>query len=458
MGREKLIVYLLGCFTASLSEELEQCVDDGPLFQTKRHVVSQNHRPASLAEQTAIPPQLIMTGPFASMDDFPADVKANLEQTRKFSTGLKLRYFNDKACRDYLEAHFGDEFQQIFKDETHGAFRGDICRSAILLQEGGFYIDLDFELHVPMLSLVDAQTTFMTAYADRQISGKVVLNALIAVRPGSPVMKETMTRLRWWYSGPRKGLPGPVVMREAIEEMIKKGCPEVPSAGQDTAQWSCGTENVRLYQEEFFGIGQDCQREGQVVCPVERANSKFHGSGFGVFSIGHGTRESRLIGWPRYLACSQMGCGMGHHHVVAAPGVPQVPRLLPLSNQNLQDVMNQKRDEQQTTELQPSLAGPSAAASIPDAVQSSGSSSREDSTMEKLRRALEIERKEAWTSVHQHVQTLSASEPAVVQDQTKSSTEALADLKQQLEDDRNEAWDAWKSVAESDLEPSQDAL
>jgi len=274
-----------------------------------------------------IPLQLVMTGSFSSLEDLPLETKANLDNTRSLAPGFSIRYLNDTSCRIYLSKYAGDEFVEIYDREIHGSFKGDICRSAVLLREGGFYADLDFQFHDPLASLIGENTTFMTAFV-AQMSwtpvlppsdfgpspsavNRPILNALIAVRPKSPVMERTMEFILKAYAKHEKlpALLGPTAMGEALRETVHQGCPDISLSNSDAlAQWTCGEESVRLYQEEYIGADIDCMHEGPVVCPPERAASEFTGLQFGVFRMGSESRASRLIGWPRYQACATYGC------------------------------------------------------------------------------------------------------------------------------------------------------
>jgi len=326
-----------------MSQDVQHCpTDAASVLQQK--VLLKTHQDTGVgANQKWIPPQLVMTGVFTSLDDLPLAAKTNLEKTRAQSPGLTFRYLNDLECWQYLQEHFDDELSALFYAEKHGSFRGDICRSAVLLREGGFYMDLDLQLHVPIQKLIDEDTTLMTAFiapgpwiapghpisltaklgSGSQVSIQPILNAMIAVRPKSPVMEKTLKHIRAWYKGNREGLLGPLAMAKAIGELVQNDCPMVPvnaashnivSPGHDgadaMARWVCGSENFRFYQEEYFGSGPDCLLEGHIVCPEKRASSPFAGSHFGLFSMGNASKEARLIGWSRYLGCDVHGCNL----------------------------------------------------------------------------------------------------------------------------------------------------
>merc|ERR1740117_2399519 len=228
--------------------------------------------------QRQIPLQLLLTGKYAALEDLPPDALKNVQANLRKSPGLSLRYLNNTGCRNFLRDNFDNDLVQLFDMEDHGSFRGDICRTAVLSKEGGFYIDLDFELHVDMNKLVDPETTLMTVVTGTQ-GDPEILNALIAVKPNSSVMSETMANIRDWYKGNREGLLGPSTMAAAITNAMDRNCPSQASLSEVGKtlkdQWSCGSENFRFYKEDYFGDGGECYKEdylgeGSVVCPPAR--------------------------------------------------------------------------------------------------------------------------------------------------------------------------------------------
>jgi hypothetical protein len=255
-----------------------------------------------------------MTGKYASIHALPPEPFSNLQKTFQFLGGITLRYLSDTECIQYLESHFDAELVADYKAEQHGSFRGDICRSALLLKEGGYYMDLDLELHVPLASLVGPKTTLMSVYAfiPSTVAEPVpmILNALMAMHPGSFMMQRVMEEVKTWYRLKRTGLLGPVLMAETLTLMIHRNCPHVNlKAPGMTGDWQCGSDNFRFYQQEYIGDWQQCLANGQVVCPPQRAAS-FDGARYGIFRVGGETREQRLVGWPRFAECKGYACGM----------------------------------------------------------------------------------------------------------------------------------------------------
>mmetsp|Transcript_10474 Transcript_10474/g.19284 ORF Transcript_10474/g.19284 Transcript_10474/m.19284 type:complete len:406 (+) Transcript_10474:87-1304(+) len=267
-----------------------------------------------------IPSQLVLTGRNASLDGIHPAALANIKNVSARSPNLSIRWLGDQACLEYLSKHFDDELQQFFRNEVHGAFRGDICRSAVLLREGGFYMDLDVQLVMPLTALIDNATTFMAVYEAPEMSVGGMLNALMAVEPGSAVMNATLHEIRRWY---RKevnttGWMGPVTLMRGLHKVVRDTCPcesvnlrkKVLHWHDVEPQWQCGSHFFRFNVQRHLlcenpGSGRPYRAS---ECPESRRTSRAYAVRQGFFMPG---RKRQLIGWPRPAWCSKSGCGYG---------------------------------------------------------------------------------------------------------------------------------------------------
>lgn len=254
-----------------------------------------------------IPRQLVMTGKEASIEELPSKMRSNVKQMLALNPDLKTRYLSDTMCRMYMRQHFDDELADMYIAEKAGHFRGDICRAAVLYNEGGFYADLDLQPRLPFSSMVDSSTKFMSVFT----ADGAILNALMAVVPASPVMEQTLAEVKQWYKGDQTSQNegqwmGTVTLKRALLSVMKKDCKSVDLETQrqnpDT-QWKCGPHEFRFYRESKLDCGR---RRRATECPKERKLSKFVGLRYGIFTPG----ESReLIAWPRTVECDSWWCG-----------------------------------------------------------------------------------------------------------------------------------------------------
>lgn len=281
----------------------------------KFHREEKKNKTKILVTKQRIPSQLVLTGRNASLDDVHPAALANIRNVSKMSPSLSIRWLSDQACLEYLSKHFDDELVQIYRHEVHGAFRGDICRTAVLLREGGFYMDLDVELVVPLTALVDNATTFMAVYEAPEMNHGGMLNALMAVEPANAVMNATLGEIRRWYQQPANntGWMGPVTLLAGLNKVVRDTCPcesvnlrkKVLHWQNVEPQWQCGSHFFRFnVQRHLFCTSPHRKNE----CPEPRRTSRSYAVRQGFFFPG---REREIIGWPRPAWCTTSGCGYG---------------------------------------------------------------------------------------------------------------------------------------------------
>jgi hypothetical protein len=271
-----------------------------------------------------IPRQVVLTGHFPSLRDV-FEKRRDLLASLGITPDLTVRYFNDHDCRRYLSEK-NPELVKYFDAETHGSYRGDMCRTSVLAQEGGFYIDLDMQLRTPLTNLVDDHTSFMTAIS----ADSGCLNALMATVPNNPVLHHTLARMSEWYSNKTvgTGLLGPETLRYGVESVMNANCPWV-SFSHAYSQVDCGDQALRFFQERALFSGQllgKCSMWGPIICPDKRAMANSNILNFGLFDGNKDHEESELwptcehvhrrekgmIGWSRYEDCDRQGCGLSN--------------------------------------------------------------------------------------------------------------------------------------------------
>jgi hypothetical protein len=268
---------------------------------------------------TKIPRQVILTGAHNNFWEVMQS-RGSILAELGISPDMHVRYFNNFACRKYLKRHFSF-MVEYFDKEDNGSYRGDICRTAVIAKEGGFYIDLDMQLRTPLESLVDDSTTFMSARS----ATFGCLNAIIASVPNNPVMLHTLENMRKWYSGEasQMGQLGTATMQRGLGEVMSAECPQVLWQ-EAVQQFECGPRNsIRLFTEQLISHG-DCSTWGSVLCPKSRAKSDWEGVRFGLFDGKHmvlddikeptpiqiAKTEQMFVGWSRFDDCAGLGCGL----------------------------------------------------------------------------------------------------------------------------------------------------
>jgi len=260
-----------------------------------------------------IPQQLVMTAKSGTLDDLPERTLANVRSTLALNPELRVRFLNDSACAEFIGSHYGAELLSAFSNERVGAYKGDICRAAVVAVEGGFYADLDVQFRLPFSHLVDRRTTFMSAFD----SFCNLWNAIFAAEAGSSVMKAVVEQMVDWYRGnhTEAELMGTHTFLQGLEAVVASECPVHCGRGSHSAtcglswkakgklQFRCGAQHeIRLYREKKLTCGLLPTEE----CPEGRMEGNgFFGLRFGIFEPGI---KGKLVGWSRFENCSDFGC------------------------------------------------------------------------------------------------------------------------------------------------------
>mmetsp|Transcript_99438 Transcript_99438/g.176391 ORF Transcript_99438/g.176391 Transcript_99438/m.176391 type:complete len:684 (+) Transcript_99438:105-2156(+) len=263
-----------------------------------------------------IPHQLILTGPQATFGDLPERVKSKLLNVLKSEPAMRVLWFSDTSCRRYIHAYFSMRILNMFTTAQYGHYRGDICRTAVLLREGGFYMDLDVELTMPLHSLVGETTSFMASYEDefkQEGRNVAVLNALMGVEPESPVMHHALHEMQEWINREDFKM-GPVALGRALNSVLYEDCPqERLKTRRDHAllhetalEWNCGKQKFRFYVQ--LPLNCSGSHPDPIECSPSRRTSAYDGVKWGLFAPG---LKRQLIGFPRSEWCEDEGCNLG---------------------------------------------------------------------------------------------------------------------------------------------------
>lgn len=277
------------------------------------------------AERMPIPEQLVMTGPGKVMDSLPEMVKNNIAKMLHASPRMRLRYLSDEHCFNYLKkypAHWG--LVNLFKHLQRGSYRGDICRIAVLYREGGFYLDLDVDLHIPLHDLVDETTSFMSVHESTNASQVGVLNAVMAVKPWSTVMRKTIGHLyAEYYQQPNlrnvqnEGSQlGPLTLGQGVADVLAEDCPEesIEKRKRDLLtphallRWRCGPHNFTFFCQRQLDCGGPQQASPLECLPARRMNMSKPWLNFGIFKPGV---QGELVAFSRLDWCEEYGCHIG---------------------------------------------------------------------------------------------------------------------------------------------------
>jgi hypothetical protein len=111
---------------------------------------------------------------------------------------FQVKALNDSDCAQLIEEAY-PSLVPHFLDEQTGMYRGDICRVAALYLHGGYYFDLDMEVHTPYIAPSEGESpVFVTSY---DAEGSHFFQSFLASTPKNPILKEALNATLEYYEG-----------------------------------------------------------------------------------------------------------------------------------------------------------------------------------------------------------------------------------------------------------------
>ncbi len=93
-----------------------------------------------------------------------------IEEFRDVNPEYKFVVFDDSEAHDYVSAKLGGErIVEIFERSRFGPMRADILRVALMLFDGGVYIDISKRLKKPLMQTIPPSASFVFAHENNEI-------------------------------------------------------------------------------------------------------------------------------------------------------------------------------------------------------------------------------------------------------------------------------------------------
>ena len=126
--------------------------------------------------------------------------------------GWQHHFFDDVACRRFVQQHLGPTVYAAYMRLTPGAARADLWRYCVLWVRGGIYADADCRCLVPLDEWVGAETQLLVPVDHEHKPALGLFQAVLACTPAHPVMRALLRAADLPLAAPsanRSGLTSP---------------------------------------------------------------------------------------------------------------------------------------------------------------------------------------------------------------------------------------------------------
>jgi mannosyltransferase OCH1-like enzyme len=127
-------------------------------------------------------------------NDLPKTSYKNINKIISVNKGYEYNFFDDNDMLEYLEHNFNQDVVNAYTKIKPGAGKADIWRLAVILKEGGIYLDVDKkydENSLPLDEILDEDDEFVQG-RNWHIWGfdAPSTNAILCARPNHPIIKK----------------------------------------------------------------------------------------------------------------------------------------------------------------------------------------------------------------------------------------------------------------------------
>ena len=152
--------------------------------------------------------------------DARTELDLNFQRLSDLNDGAKYTLHTDDECEKLLVTLGYPKLKQAMVNEPHGAYKSDICRVAVLYDNGGYYSDDDVLAEQSLVAVVEAKYAKGARFVSQwEEADGGVFNTFIAAAPRHEVMRRALERMDGLYNGTFKRTHthiGPGTLRDAV--------------------------------------------------------------------------------------------------------------------------------------------------------------------------------------------------------------------------------------------------
>ena len=131
--------------------------------------------------------------------------------------------YRNCTLRDFLRQHYEPEVLKAYDRLVPFAYKADLGRYALLLQQGGWYFDIGARLHTPLQFSPEIE---LVLFREQLLAGNCTWacqNAVLYARAGHPVLQQALERVLWNVKHEHYGAntlcpTGPFVLGRALAQ------------------------------------------------------------------------------------------------------------------------------------------------------------------------------------------------------------------------------------------------
>lgn len=170
----------------------------------------------------AIPKIIYQT--YSSWNDIPPVARFHIWNMRRMNPSYEYNFYDDDAIEQFLKNAFEPEILETYRKLTIGAAKADFFRYAILLKQGGIYVDIDSRVTGNLDKWIDPNDV---AVITRERHPNMFVQWALIYDKDHPFLKRTLDLVldnirNNRYPNNVHKMTGPSVYSQAIRECLEE--------------------------------------------------------------------------------------------------------------------------------------------------------------------------------------------------------------------------------------------
>ena len=191
--------------------------------------------------------------------NLPPKMDDAVKRIKSANPGFEHHLFDDEDCREFIKNNYPPIVLETFDKLIPGAYKADLWRYCVLYKEGGIYLDIKYVPHNGFRFITLTEKEHFVLDAD----GNSVYNALIASKPGNPILFKAIhaiirnVKIKFYGTSCLEPT-GPKLISKFLPTMIRKSLPLQHQVYNDDKYIIFnGIVILKMYRDYYHEMGKN---------------------------------------------------------------------------------------------------------------------------------------------------------------------------------------------------------
>lgn len=122
-------------------------------------------------------------------------MKKTIEESIKHTPEFDNYFYTVPDCEGFIKDNFEPNVLNAYKCLKPAAYKSDLWRYCILYKKGGVYIDIKFDIKLPLINIIEKYPKIYLSKVPPEAPTNQIYNAFLASPPNNPLFKDCIDEI-----------------------------------------------------------------------------------------------------------------------------------------------------------------------------------------------------------------------------------------------------------------------